>query len=325
MTYQTIILIIKENLNNIKKIMAAFMLFGFLYIFSSDVLYKSQISLYPAGELSDTDSIISEFVELSETFGVSVPSKSNYYIPDIVDSYSLKKEIVNKKWKSEKFQDDVNLIEYWEISDYSFIEKISRYIKLFFDRKYYNADLYNFNVAVKKLDKLISVDEAYSGLIEVEVLFNEPQLSADIANYISNYVVNFVNSEQKLFASKTKDFTEKRFKIAENDLIISENKLTEFRKEHPLLNDTPETQLLRLRLIRDLEVNQEVFITLRNQLEIAKIEEAKERLYINILDKAYPSIKKEHPKFLLLLLIFSFLGALFSFLFYIILYNVKKK
>ena len=75
------------------------------------------------------------FVELSETFGVSVPSKSNYYIPDIVDSYSLKKEIVNKKWKSEKFQDDVNLIEYWEISDYSFIEKISRYIKLFFDRK----------------------------------------------------------------------------------------------------------------------------------------------------------------------------------------------
>ena len=83
--------------------------------------------------------------------------------------------------------------------------------------------------------------------------------------------------------------------------------------------------MLRLRLIRDLEVNQEVFITLRNQLEIAKIEEAKERLYINILDKAYPSIKKEHPKFLLLLLIFSFLGVLFNFLFYIILYNVKKK
>ena len=307
------------------KFFLSFFLFGLFYVFTSDTLYKSTITLYPAGELSDSSNILSQLSEYTETFGVSMPTKSNYYIPDIIDSYSLKNEIVNKEWNSKKFPNKTNLIEYWEINDYSFLERIITYLKLNFNNNFFDKDLYNLNKAIKKLDKLISVNEAYSGLIEVEVLFEEPQLSADIANYISQYVINFVNKEQKTFARKTKTFTEERFKIAENELIDSEDELTNFRKEYPLINDTPELQLLRLRLARNVEVNQEVYITLRNQLEIAKIEESKERLFINILDKAYPSIKKEHPKIFLLLFIFSFLGFLSGSLYYIVLNNVRKK
>ena len=309
----------------IMKFFLSFFLFGLFYVFTSDTLYKSTITLYPAGELSDSSNILSQLSEYTETFGVSMPTKSNYYIPDIIDSYSLKNEIVNKKWNSKKFPNKTNLIEYWEINDYSFLERIITYLKLNFNNNFFDKDLYDLNKAINKLDKLISVNEAYSGLIEVEVLFEEPQLSADIANYISQYVINFVNKEQKKFARKTKTFTEERFKIAENELIDSEDKLTDFRKEYPLINDTPELQLLRLRLARNVEVNQEVYITLRNQLEIAKIEESKERLFINILDKAYPSIKKEHPKIFLLLFIFSFLGFLSGSLYYIVMNNVRKK
>ena len=309
----------------IMKFFLSFFLFGLFYVFTSDTLYKSTITLYPAGELSDSSNILSQLSEYTETFGVSMPTKSNYYIPDIIDSYSLKNEIVNKEWNSKKFPNKTNLIEYWEINDYSFLERIITYLKLNFNNNFFDKDLYNLNKAIKKLDKLISVNEAYSGLIEVEVLFEEPQLSADIANYISQYVINFVNKEQKTFARKTKTFTEERFKIAENELIDSEDELTNFRKEYPLINDTPELQLLRLRLARNVEVNQEVYITLRNQLEIAKIEESKERLFINILDKAYPSIKKEHPKIFLLVFIFSFLGFLSGSLYYIVLNNVRKK
>ncbi len=307
------------------KFFLSFFLFGLFYVFTSDTLYKSTITLYPAGELSDSSNILSQLSEYTETFGVSMPTKSNYYIPDIIDSYSLKNEIVNKEWNSKKFPNKTNLIEYWEINDYSFLERIITYLKLNFNNNFFDKDLYDLNKAINKLDKLISVNEAYSGLIEVEVLFEEPQLSADIANYISQYVINFVNKEQKTFARKTKTFTEERFKIAENELIDSEDELTNFRKEYPLINDTPELQLLRLRLARNVEVNQEVYITLRNQLEIAKIEESKERLFINILDKAYPSIKKEHPKIFLLLFIFSFLGFLSGSLYYIVLNNVRKK
>ncbi|MAW74446.1 MAG: hypothetical protein CMG09_00760 [Candidatus Marinimicrobia bacterium] len=324
--YKNILYLINFLRNKgIMKFFLSFFLFGLFYVFTSDTLYKSTITLYPAGELSENTNILSQLSEFTETFGVNVPTKSNYYIPDIIDSYSLKNKIVKKEWDSRKFTNKTNLVDYWEIKDYSFLEKIITYLKLNFNNNFFDKDLYDLNKAIKKLDKLISVNEAYSGLIEVEVLFEEPQLSADIANYISQYVINFVNKEQKIFARKTKKFTEERFKIAENELIHSEDELTNFRKEHPLINDTPELQLLRLRLARNVEVNQEVYITLRNQLEIAKIEESKERLFINILDKAYPSVKKEHPKTFLLLFIFSFLGFLTGSLYYLVLNNARKK
>jgi len=325
MNFNTFINIFNKNRKNIIKIICSFLFFGVIYILLSDNLYKSSISLYPAGELSENNSILSEFSEYTETFGVSMPTKSNYYIPDIINSYSLKKEIITKKWNSTKYDKETNLIEYWEINNNSFFKKLSQKITFMFDSKYFDDNLYNLNLAIKKLDNLISVNEAYSGLIEVDVLFDEPQLSADIANYISNYVIRFVNSEQKSFALKTKLFTEKRFEMAELDLIASENKLTNYRKKHPISLDTPELQLQRLRLIREVEVNQEVFITLRNQLEIAKIEESKERLFINILDKAEPSIKKAYPKIFLLLIIFFLLGLFISVLYFMILYNVNKK
>ena len=302
-----------------------FFVISIAYIRFSDTLYESSISLYPAGELSDNNSMLNVLSEYTENFGVNFSSKSNYYIPDIVNSYSLRKKIVENSWYVTEDKDGTNLIKYWELDKPVFISNSLEFFKSFFRNDYYNKDLDNLNIAIDKLDDLISVDEAYSGLIEVNVNFENPKLAADIANYIAEYVIDFVNSEQKKFANKTRLFTEQRFELSKNDLIDSENKLTEFRKIHPLAFDNPELQLERLRLIRDVEVNQEVFITLRNQLEIAKIEESKERLFINVLDYAEPSINKSHPKIILIIFIFIFFGLIINVLFHIVIYNVKRK
>ena len=113
------------------------------------------------------------------------------------------------------------------------------------------------------LDDLIYVDEKNSGLIEVIVLMDEPKLAADIANFISEYVVRYVGEEQKVFARKTKIFLKKRLDSSQNELKISEINLTLFKEKNPLNLDTPELQLERIRLIRKVEVNQEVYITIR--------------------------------------------------------------
>ena len=54
------------------------------------------------------------------------------------------------------------------------------------------------NSAIKNLNELIYVDEQNSGLILVSVNMEEPQLAADIANYISQYVVDFVKVSKKV-------------------------------------------------------------------------------------------------------------------------------
>ena len=69
--------------------------------------------------------------------------------------------------------------------------------------------------------------------------------------------------------------------------------------------------MMRERLQSGVEENRAVYITLRQQFEIAKIDEAKERLLINILDTAEPAVKKAKPK-RTLIVILSFLFGIYN-------------
>ena len=113
-------------------------------------------------------------------------------------------------------------------------------------------------------------------------------------------------------------------RIAKEELYESENQLTNFRTKYLLNLDTPYLQLERLRLIRNVNVNQEVFITMRKQYELSKIEESKERLFINILDPGQENIYKEHPKRFIIIISFLFLGILASFLYLILFERLKE-
>ena len=51
----------------------------------------------------------------------------------------------------------------------------------------------------------------------------------------------------------------------------SEENLTEFQKLYSIADDNPEIHLERGRLIRNIEVNQQVYITLKQQYELNKL------------------------------------------------------
>ena len=76
--------------------------------------------------------------------------------------------------------------------------------------------------------------------------------------------------------------------------------------------DTAELKMKRMGLRRDIEENQTVYLTLRQQFEIARIDEQKEEILINILDEAIPAVKVSKPKRLMTLLIAGFLGFALS-------------
>jgi len=138
----------------------------------------------------------------------------------------------------------------------------------------------------------------------------DPKLASYIANYIAEYVKRFISIEQKREASRNKVFVEKQMEEAKKQMGNSEDSLTDFRKDHPLRLDTPSIEMMRERLQSTVEENRAVYITLRQQFEIAKIDEAKERLLINILDTAEPAVKKAKPK-RTLIVILSFIFGLF--------------
>ena len=294
---EIIINIINEHKRRLIKIIASVLFLSVIYIYTSEEYYKSSITLYPAGELSDDTSLMSSII--ASTAGLGDMYSPSYYIPDIISSRTLKESIILNKWHIES--DTLNLIEFWELdNDTSLLDR-------FFSSNTNKDDIY-LNNAVDILDDLIIIDESSTGLISVFVYNQNSILAAEIANYISIYVEDFVTEQQRKFASQNKNFVKGQLQSALSDLNISEQKLTTFRKKYPITLDTPDLQLQRARLMRDVQVNQEVYITLRQQLEIAKIEESKVRLLINILDTAKPSIKIAHPKSILVIFFGIFIG-----------------
>ena len=101
---------------------------------------------------------------------------------------------------------------------------------------------------------------------------------------------------------------------AKSDLSDSELKLTNFFKKYPLALGNPDLQLQQGRLTREIEENQAVYITLRQQYEIAKIEAEEDKLFINILDTGDVAVRKTKPKRLLILLSSIMFGMMSSVL-----------
>ena len=324
-TFKDLVLFISLNKVFLKKFVLTSILLAVIYSFFSTVYYESRVTLYPAGELSDSTEIFSDFSDLIESLGINdISPENNFYIPDIIESENLRKEIVNHTWQTDKFTNKVNLIDFWELNKKSLLSRFIVSLKNLFNSYNANNDrLYEIE-AIDKLEDLIFVDEQNSGLIEVVVLMDEPQLAADIVNFISNYVIDYVGNEQRKFASQTRVYLENRMLLSKEDLYESENILTEFRSQYPLNLDTPELQLERLRLIRSVSVNQEVFITIRKQYELSKIEESKARLFINILDKGKASIYKEYPKRFIIIISFTFLGFIIGLLYLLLSKKIKE-
>ena len=157
--------------------------------------------------------------------------------------------------------------------------------------------------------------EDISGLITVTVMMEEPQLAADIANYIADFVKEFISYEQHREEVRNLNFVQNQTILAKENLTKSEENWIDFKKDIPQ-SVTPALRMKEKRLNSKIDENKAVYITLLQQLEIAKIDEAKESLLINILDIAEPAVEKSKPKrtFITLFMLFAGFGLSISFL-----------
>ena len=287
---------------------------GIIYALVAPVYFSSMISMYPAGDLGSGGGSLGEFQGLAKTFGIGgLGPAPSYNIPDIVNSRRLKKNIVLKKWETVQYPDGIDLIQFWELDEPKLFSLRTWLLKLVKNNSF-DTDTIKVltNEAIIELDNLIKTNEEVSGLITISVLMQEPQLAADIANYISEFVKDFISIEQHREAVRNKNFILRQMKDAKVQLEISEDELTIFRKNNPSSHETPRSKMMRSRLESGVDENRAVYITLRQQFEIAKIDEAKENLHINILDIAEPAVKKAKPKRTLIVIMSFIVGIIAS-------------
>lgn len=273
-------------------IIALITLAGIVYAFMAPKLYEANASFYKTeGEKQN----MSGLHNLASQFGVggALGGSELFNIDDLVKSRSMALKILNKKWETEKFDQPVSLIKYWEIQEdnqlkeqHGGLEKLGNAIQVFTDEE--------------------------TQLTNIRVLMPEPQLAADIANHIVQLVEAWIKEEQQLRSRKKMDFIEMRLDSVKKELLDAEEALKEFKEQNRITSLSPQLQIHQMRLQRQVNIKQEVYIVLQKELEMTKIDLVKETPVINLLDEATPPVLRAKPKRKLIVLLGVLAGLAIS-------------
>ena len=152
-----------------------------------------------------------------------------------------------------------------------------------------------------KLEKMLKITSGKSKsltsapLLTITVTTSEAQLSADIANALLKLFITYNQGARNMMAIDNRKFVELQLKESEELLKSAESSLVQFNSRNRKIS-TPELQTEKDRLVRTVKVQEEVFITLKKQLELAKIREQENQITIEVLEIATAPIKKTSPK-----------------------------
>ena len=158
-------------------------------------------------------------------------------------------------------------------------------VKSFFSEAKFKRDEY---IKTFKLLQLKHKDKN-NNLTELKISGPEVIYYLDNNEFIIDYTTKVQNESAKL----NKEFILTRIRDKKKDLENTEEKLKLFRENNRSIKDSPQLQLELERLLRDVEINTEVFITLNQQYEISRIEEQKQTPSIIILDYPIKSVEKD--------------------------------
>jgi uncharacterized protein involved in exopolysaccharide biosynthesis len=166
---------------------------------------------------------------------------------------------------------------------------------------------FNKNILSSSVDKLTSI-------LVATIRTNEPVLSANIANNLAKSLDEYIRTKRKSNAKEQRVYIEERVNQVKDSLITVENQLKTLREQNRIIVQSPQLLLEQGRLIRDLEIQQNIYIELTKQMEIIKLEEIKDSPIINIKEEAGIPIKKAGPsrlKYFILILLTSFFVSSF--------------
>ena len=275
-TMHDIYLLVKKNYIFVLKFSIGFLLAGIFYTLFSTKYYASYISINPQ---NNTTQEINTAVSLMLGYDGASNSNSTFRITDVLDSKRLKLDIVNKSWKTNAFQDSVNLIEYWEIETE--------------ESNSLNIDSHRFleEKAVDKLKNNLYIYEEETGLIKIRVLMEEPQLSADIANYIADFIKNYIGNDLTSKSTEYRLFVENRLKTIQSQLDAASDKLHAFEIEHPIV--PTELNKKYQKLIMEVEKQRHLDLFYSELVEKAITEEQYEKPIFDLLD--YPALPVPEP------------------------------
>jgi uncharacterized protein involved in exopolysaccharide biosynthesis len=267
-----------------------------LYVFLlARPVYIATTKLVPTGD----DNSISNIQGLASQFGFSLPLQSGSSIafadiyPEIVKSRKLTGILLDRKFNTRKYGQNQTLL--------AILARQNRLEKYGTDER--------FKRASKILQDDINVSKArLTSIITLDVGAFEPDLSAALATAIITESDKLQRQFKTHQVAEKRSFIEGRIKDGKVELETAQENLKEFRERNRQVQYSPALMLEEERLTTETEVQKGIFITLKQQYELTKIEEVEEGTTVQVLDEPVAPYEKSSPKVLLSLFLALFIG-----------------
>jgi uncharacterized protein involved in exopolysaccharide biosynthesis len=268
-----------------------------LLLFIIKPYFESTVAILP--EYGSKSNMLSQLSGLAALAGMRVGEISATEIyQNLIQSESVIGPVIYGKYLTKEYPDSVNLIQYFEIDDKDKnpeIQKRKRFLEVIklFTKEHISTD-------IDRMTKILSV----------KATMPEAQLSADVVNKLVESLDEYIRTKRRSYAGDQRLYLQKRVEQIKDTLSICEDKLRDFRERNKMITQSPDLLLVQGRLIRNVEIQQNVYIELTKQLELTKLDEIKDIPILNIKEIAQNPVKKTGPnRFskLILILFFSFL------------------
>jgi len=166
---------------------------------------------------------------------------------------------------------------------------------------------------LKRLDRLVSTQvDRQTGIVKVSVALGYPKLAAAVANRLLDRLNEFNTKTRQSQARERRRFTEERVAAVEQELRQAEEDLKSFYERNRSWQTSPQLVVEEDRLRRQVQLRQELYVTLKREYETARIEEVNDTPVITVIEPAVPPLEKSKPRRLLNVILAFMVGGMMS-------------
>ena len=260
------------------------LILGFLtalhVLFISQPVYVSSAKIMSSGGGSSP----SQLQGLAAQFGVSVPGGSEgaeWVYPDIIKSRTLARALLKRKFNTNEYGPQKSLLQILTYGD---------------EEPEIDPDIL-MKFGIKSYLGMIDVEQdQQTQIYTVTVSAFEPQFAADLCAALIEELDDHQRAYKTEQVKETRQFIEGRIVEVRKELEKTEEDLKIFRDRNRQIGSSPALLLEQQRLSRETAVLTGVFTTLKQQLEMTKIEEVKESALVQVLDPPEAPLYRDSPK-----------------------------
>jgi len=278
-----------------------------VYALTRDTVYSAKVTLLP--EMETAGGPIGDLVRLNP---VSVPgplARYEDFCEEIIKSDRVLDALVKRRWPYGDRGDSLSLAEILEVEEPA-DDPRSRAIR---DHR------------LKELmrSRVISFSRRKStGFMTLTCRMPDPELAASFANALAAELNAYYQSFRRSRATAQRDFIEARLQEVQQDLHHAEERIADFVDRNRSYEDSPALTVEYSRLAREVETQTALWIELRRQYELVKIEEQGDPVSVNILDWATPPPRRSWPRLEILIPVGMLIGLVAALLVVIVVEQV---